>query len=121
MKKIRDCPFVIVEWLDSASINAGEWHYPDKSDLPTGVSKCVTAGWTVRETDDALVVASSFVAFEGEEEETDFGFCHIMQIPKRAIIREYQAQDAAAALWPKDEAPEHENPILVDHETGLDT
>ncbi len=103
MKEIRDCKFVIVEWVDSASINDGGWIKPAYDKVP-GCMACTTAGWMVKEDADSIGIASTLAGYDRDEVPEDFQFCHVMVIPKKAIVREYQAQDAAAALWPKEEA-----------------
>ena len=102
MKKIRDCPFVIVEWLDSGEYEG--WHYFDTF-KPTPIVHATTVGWIVHEDDDGLTVAASLADYQEDRE--NFHFCGAMHIPKRAIIREYHAQDAAAALWPPEDKPDN--------------
>ena len=85
---------MIVEWVDSGE--ATGWSHVSSLDLGE-IIVVLTAGWCVRETDDYLGIAASVASFNDRDAD-NFQVNSVMQIPKRAIVREYQAQDVAEAL-----------------------
>lgn len=94
MRKIRDCEFVIVEWLDSAEVQGWKFHEDLNLTSPT---RCFSAGWVVAEHKDFIAVAGS-VADWDDENPGNFQHCGVMQIPKVSIIRVIEAQETAAEL-----------------------
>jgi|GEM_PF-5789510 len=77
----RRLPIVVVEWIDSAT--GGGWQGIDQAEH--GALECITVGFLVKETDEALSVAHSVSQQDGE----DSGVCDMISIPQCAIRRWY--------------------------------
>ena len=95
MRTIRDCPFVIVEWEDSAEYQGGWRNFDGFEGEPP--LQCLTAGWVVFEDKDSLAIAGSLADYQ-DDREHNFQVNSPMQIPKRAIIRTLEGPEAAARL-----------------------
>jgi hypothetical protein len=77
----RDCPLVIIRWLDSAQ-PLSSWQY--LSALPqTRAIECATVGWLLRDDDDLKVICQSVGDLSSPKNAQASG---IMTIPARCIL-----------------------------------
>lgn len=73
-------PFQLIRWIDSASEDG--WRSMRRMEDPRTVP-CMTVGWVVAESDEALTV---FGTWAPETESTTEQVCSGMTIPKAAIL-----------------------------------
>lgn len=71
---------VLVEWQDSRQ-TSGAWQWMDEAEQP-GAVRCLTVGWLLKETDDALLVAQSL----GDVTRGRMQFSGGMEIARRQIV-----------------------------------
>ena len=77
----KDCPLVIIRWLDSAQ-PLPSWQY--LSALPlTRPIECATVGWLLKDDDDIKVICQSVGDLENPKNAQASG---IMTIPARCVL-----------------------------------
>jgi hypothetical protein len=72
---------VIVEWQDSRQPERG-WRWIDECETPEAV-KCLTVGWLLKETDDALLVAQNLGDVSRDRKQFSGG----TEIARRQIVQ----------------------------------
>jgi hypothetical protein len=72
---------VLIEWQDSRQPSGG-WQWLDECDTPAPV-KCLTVGWLLKKTKDALLIAQSLGDVAGERMQFSGG----TEIARRSVIR----------------------------------
>lgn len=83
MKKNTKRKIVYVEWVDSVQPQPSWRQFDDLSDFDLAPCICVSIGWVIRETDDALSLAIS-LSDEGTDSMAVSG---LATIPKTAITK----------------------------------
>jgi hypothetical protein len=83
---------VIVEWQDSRQPDRG-WQWLDERDDPKAV-KCLTVGWLLRETEDAILVAQNL----GDVTDGRTQFSGGTEIARRQIV---QLKELTCPSWAK--------------------
>jgi hypothetical protein len=76
-----DYKLVLVEWQDSRQPSGG-WRWADEYEEPEPVL-CLTVGWLLRETDDALLVVQNLGDVSGER----FQASGATEIARRQVVR----------------------------------
>jgi hypothetical protein len=69
---------VIVEWIDSSTINKGGWTYLDQVN-PQPCCECVSVGWIVRQDKHSIVLAA--------DETIDGPIGRLLAIPRKCITK----------------------------------
>lgn len=77
----KDCPLVIIRWLDSAQPTSA-WKHLAGLEMPKCI-ECATVGWLLRGDNEAKVVAQSVGGLNDEENAQT---CGVMAIPTRAVL-----------------------------------
>lgn len=78
----RDCPLVMISWLDSRQPNPAWWRISDLNDSPMPV-ECATVGWLVHDGSDCKVVCQSVADLTTDDAQVG----GVMTIPSRAVLR----------------------------------
>lgn len=69
---------VLIDWVDSSTINKGAWTYPDQIH-PQPLCECISVGWIVRQDKSYILLAA--------DETVDGPLARLIAIPRQCITK----------------------------------